>query len=77
MISGEREAIQKVLAAGENYGYGNMIAYLKQAWAENLMNEYDFDVDTALSAADTSAYTPNPMNKAKAHNKITQDNNGE
>lgn len=61
--NGEREAIHQVLAAGENYGYGNMIAYLKQAWAENLMNEYNFDEKSALAAADTTAYKPNPMSK--------------
>ena len=58
LTNGEKTAVKQVLEAGSTYGYGNMIAYLKQAWAENLMNDYGFDEALALSAADTTAYKP-------------------
>lgn len=33
---GEEAAIQRVLACGAQYGYGNMITHLKKAWSEKL-----------------------------------------
>ena len=37
---GEIKSVELVLSAGENYGYGNMIAHLKKAWAEMLIEKY-------------------------------------
>jgi hypothetical protein len=36
---GERVAIIEVLAYGEAYGYGNLIAHLQTAWAARLMDD--------------------------------------
>jgi hypothetical protein len=52
----EQRAVDATLAAGAAYGYGNMIAHLKTAWAERLMRYEGFTLTQALQAADTSAY---------------------
>ncbi len=44
---GEREAIETVKALGAQYGYGNMISQLKQAWSDHMVNEYNFDREAA------------------------------
>ena len=58
----EVHATNVVLEAGAAYGYGNMIAHLKKAWAESLMDNYSFTGEQALRAADTSAY---PLKRSK------------
>lgn len=35
----ERKTILKVLSAGEDYGYGNMMAWLAMAWAVKLRDQ--------------------------------------
>lgn len=37
IFPGEIEAVKSVLAAAEQYGYGNLIAHLRRAWALKLM----------------------------------------
>lgn len=56
IFPGEDAAVQAALAAGAKYGYGNLIAHLKRAWAMKLMQEYAFPETDALKAADTTAY---------------------
>jgi hypothetical protein len=48
---GEEQAIRMVIAAGECYGYGNMIAHLSTAWAKHLMKEYGLPREVAIDAA--------------------------
>jgi len=60
LYPGEQHAVDSVLKAGEMYGYGNMIAHLKKTWAELLRDKWDLDEESALRAADTSAY---PLSK--------------
>ncbi len=61
-LPSETEAVNHVLYAGKLFGYGNMIAHLKKAWAEDLIENHDFTPKLALIAADTSAY---PLKKNK------------
>lgn len=56
LFPGEEDAVDAVLEAGRYYGYGNMIAHLKRAWAAMLMRDYELDEAEALRMADTSAY---------------------
>ena len=46
----EQAAIQRVLNAGENFGYRNMILHLQTAWAKALMDQYGFDEKYARQA---------------------------
>jgi hypothetical protein len=55
LFRGEAEAIRTVLKAGADWGYGNMIAYLKREWAEDLMRQ-GIHADAALAATNVSAY---------------------
>lgn len=52
----ESKAIAAVLAYGEIYGYGNMIARLKRAWIDHLKAAYNFTEKHAELLADASAY---------------------
>lgn len=61
LFHGEQEAIDAVLKAGANFGYGNMIAYLKRDWVEMLMRD-GISEKGALQAANSSAY---PVRKDK------------
>ena len=54
LFPGEEEAIREVLAAGEQYGYGNLISRLKRAWAEKLVKEHGMTWEQAARGADTS-----------------------
>ena len=48
----ERDAIKAVLAAGERFGYGNMISHLQTAWAKTLIDADDgFDEKSAREIA--------------------------
>ena len=55
LFAGEEEAIKQALDAGGKFGYGNMIAHLKKAWAEQLLQN-GLPLEAAVEAADTSAY---------------------
>lgn len=57
---GEQHAVDTVLKAGEMYGYGNMIAHLKKAWAEMLIEECGLIGEHALEVADAKAYPLKP-----------------
>jgi hypothetical protein len=51
----EQEAIKAVITAGQDYGYGNMIAHLKRAWAESLVDS-GLKEKSALAATNVSSY---------------------
>jgi hypothetical protein len=36
----ERQAIRRVVTAGESFGFGNMISHLATAWAKSLMEQW-------------------------------------
>ena len=55
LFRGEEAAIRTVLKAGADWGYGNMIAYLKREWAEDLVRQ-GIRADVALAATNVSAY---------------------
>ena len=55
LFRGEEAAIRTVLKAGSDWGYGNMIAYLKREWAEDLVR-LGIRADAALAATNVSAY---------------------
>jgi len=56
LFPGEKEAVAMVLRAGEAYGYGNLIAHLRRAWAINLMTKYGLSKDAAIDATNSSPY---------------------
>jgi len=55
LFRGEECAIRTVLRAGADFGYGNMIAYLKREWAEDLVR-LGIPPKAALAATNVSAY---------------------
>lgn len=55
LLPGEKRAIETVLYIGGLYGYGNMIAHLKTAWAKSLIAQ-GISKDAALQATNVSAY---------------------
>ena len=55
LFPGEAEAIERVLELGKNYGYGNMIAHLKRAWIEKLI-EIGLPKETALLSVNVDHY---------------------
>ena len=55
LLPGEQSAINSVLNLGGKYGYGNMIAHLKTAWAKKLMAQ-GIPKEAALQATNVSAY---------------------
>ena len=59
LFSGEKEAIQTVLALGAKYGYGNLIAHLRRAWALSLKNQYGGTYEQHLPATNSDAYPEN------------------
>lgn len=57
LFPGEVDAIKSVIALAEIYGYGNLIAALKQAWAKKLMRgNKNLDYDHALLATNVEAH---------------------
>ena len=49
---GERDAIETVKRLGAQYGYGNLISHLKDAWSESLQGgKYEFSKESADLAA--------------------------
>ena len=59
LFSGEKEAIQTVLALGAKYGYGNLIAHLRRAWALSLKSKYGGTYEQHLPATNSDAYPEN------------------
>jgi uncharacterized protein (UPF0548 family) len=43
VFPGEAEAIAQTVAWGAEYGYGNLIDHLRQAWKRMLMEKWGFD----------------------------------
>lgn len=59
MFPGEVEAVKHVLAYAEQYGYGNLIAHLRRAWALRLMEKVPgLTFDRAAEATMTDPYPP-------------------
>jgi hypothetical protein len=57
MFPGEREALQYAASLADIYGYGNLIAWLKRAWALKLMaHSLGLTYEKAVMATDTPAY---------------------
>ena len=63
LFRGEKEAIDIVLKAGRTYGYGNMIARLKEAWIKMLMDDYHLVWENAKVAADCEPSKPPEVKK--------------
>lgn len=65
LFPGEREAIAIVLALGKQYGYGNLIAWIKREWALALLADQkrygvrNATYERALEATNVSAYPEN------------------
>lgn len=53
---GERETVQNVIHAAKVYGFGNLIAHLKRAWALDLKKKYGGTYDHHLIATNIDAY---------------------
>lgn len=49
--AGEQKAIRQVVAAGESYGFGNMISHLATAWAKSLMTKWGMSEKSARAGA--------------------------
>ena len=47
LFPGEAGAIATACALGEQYGYGNLIFHLRNAWSETLQREYPLDADAS------------------------------
>lgn len=47
----EQQAIKQVVAAGDQFGYGNMISHLATAWAKMLMTKWSLPEASARAAA--------------------------
>lgn len=57
IFPGEQDAVLQVLAYADQYGYGNLIAHLRRAWALKLMQGNDrLNYEEAVKATNSSAY---------------------
>ena len=56
---GELEAVREVVRLARVYGFGNLIAHLRRAWALDLKNKYGGSYDQHLSATGVDAYPEN------------------
>lgn len=63
IMNGEQHAIREVIAAGERYGFGNLIAHLRAAWAKSLIEstkgiegQSEWTEEQANQATITDAY---------------------
>lgn len=56
LLPGEKEAVLEVLRLARKYGFGNMIAHLKRAWAINLKDLYGGSYRKHLQATNVNAY---------------------
>jgi hypothetical protein len=74
----ERTAMAKALEVGEQYGYGNTIAWLMTQWACKLRDETGLSEETAIAATRVDPYRlPEQQNiyvKASDGQLIKQDN---
>lgn len=52
----EKEAIRTVIKLGTIWGYGNLIGWLKWAWAKDLKNKYGGSWDKHIKSTDVDAY---------------------
>lgn len=52
----EREAVRLVLEYGARFGYGNLIAHLRTAWAAMLMEEYGATEEEARRGSGGAGY---------------------
>lgn len=59
----EKEAIFAALEAGECFGYGNVIAWLRTTWAVKLRDNYGLDEETAIASTVSSPYQLPPKIK--------------
>jgi hypothetical protein len=57
---GETEAIAQTIAWGAEYGYGNLIDHLRQAWKRMLMEKWGFDEVSAEIGAGIRRPPPRP-----------------
>lgn len=60
LFPGESEAIKQTLAWGAQYGYGNLIDHLRQAWKRRLMEKWGFDEASAERGAGITQATAEP-----------------
>ncbi len=56
LMPGEKEAVRQILAYAKGYGYGNLIAHLKRAWAISLKEKYGGQYRKHLQATEVDAY---------------------
>lgn len=56
LYPGEKDAILEVLRLAKQFGYGNMIAHLKRAWAVELKQKYGGSYEKNLQATEVDAY---------------------
>lgn len=55
----EKAAILAVLQAGEDHGYGNLMAWLATAWAAKLIVQGVPEKDAILAVSNRGPYPPN------------------
>jgi hypothetical protein len=63
MFGGEAEAVEKVIEAGERYGYGNMMAHLATAWALKLRDGEGLPEKVAIECVSNRGPYPLPKKK--------------
>lgn len=64
MMSGlEKAAIEQALNAGEQFGYGNVMAWLATEWAVNLRDKWNLPDLVAIDAVSNRGPYPLPPNK--------------
>jgi dissimilatory sulfite reductase (desulfoviridin) alpha/beta subunit len=57
LFPGEKENINKVIDIAEIYGYGNLIAHLRRAWAIKLIKSNPLlDYKSALECTNSDGY---------------------
>jgi len=53
---GELEAVREIVRLARVYGFGNLIAHLKRAWALDLKKKYGGSYEQHLPATGVDAY---------------------
>lgn len=48
---GEEEAIKQVVKFGSQFGYGNLIHHLQEAWSKSLQEKYGFNAEQGNRAS--------------------------
>ena len=59
LLPDERRAIEKTISSGEQYGFGNLMAWLATAWALRLRDCHGLPEKVAIEAV--SGRTPYPL----------------